>query len=300
MGRILSQYPTLGYIHEPLNRNIAKSYPGMFSVDVPTWYLYVTEENEGAYIEAFRRLMDFRYDIGAAVRRLGLADQTSTDYSDAEQSMLREYVRFLNCRLSHAIPLIKDPFAVMSLPWLVRRFGARPVVMIRHPAAFVASVRRQGGGFRLKNVLEQPLLMRDHPIPPYAGYTVTEIDQLDNHDVRKIAFGWRYIYSVVARYRAKNPVWLFVKHEDLARDPVNGFLQMFQTLGLRWSTEIERRIKAEAVEWRTSNPAATGVNNSATGNKLQGWKQHLSAAEIGHVRAISEDVASLFYNDDDW
>ncbi len=60
-----------------------------------------------------------------------------------------------------ATPLVKDPIALFSAEWLAATFDMRVLVMIRHPAAFAASIRRRGWRHRFADFLEQPLLMRD-------------------------------------------------------------------------------------------------------------------------------------------
>jgi hypothetical protein len=267
----------------------------MLSVDVATWYLYITSDNEEGYIQAFQRLMDFRYDMDAAVRRLGLEGQSFSGKTEAERNVLRQHSAFMNYKLHKATPLIKDPFALVSLPWFVRRFNARPVVMIRHPAAFVASLKRQGWGFRLKNILDQPFLMRDHPVMPSPMFSsVDEVDALDNRDVRKIAFGWRYLYGVVACYRDTYPEWHFIRHEDLSSDPLGGFARLFQALDLAWSASIEMHIKAETMSHEAD------VHGRGHKRFTQGWRQHLNKEDIASIRAVTEDVASLYYCDEDW
>jgi hypothetical protein len=59
------------------------------------------------------------------------------------------------------VPLIKDPIALFAAEWLADVFGVRVVVLIRHPAAFAASLKRLNWTHPFGDFLAQPLFMRD-------------------------------------------------------------------------------------------------------------------------------------------
>lgn len=41
-------------------------------------------------------------------------------------------------------PLVKDPFALFSAEWFADNFDAEVIVIVRHPAAVVSSIKRLG------------------------------------------------------------------------------------------------------------------------------------------------------------
>jgi hypothetical protein len=61
--------------------------------------------------------------------------------------------------------LIKDPFAVFSTAWFARKLNFKVVIAVRHPLAFVSSLKRLNWPFDFQDLLDQPLLMRDHLEP---------------------------------------------------------------------------------------------------------------------------------------
>jgi hypothetical protein len=67
VGNILGFAPNTGYVHEPFNR--AKR-PGVCRVVMPTNYVYVTAENEAAYLPSLTDTLGWRYALGPAVRAL--------------------------------------------------------------------------------------------------------------------------------------------------------------------------------------------------------------------------------------
>ena len=62
---MLALSPRIGLIHEPFS---PITPPGISSAPFDRFFRYVTEENEGPYVEPFERLLEFRYGLGAAAR----------------------------------------------------------------------------------------------------------------------------------------------------------------------------------------------------------------------------------------
>ncbi|MFO7950790.1 MAG: hypothetical protein R6U36_10530 [Candidatus Fermentibacteraceae bacterium] len=60
-------------------------------------------------------------------------------------------------------PLFKDPIALMSAEWVADRFDARVVISVRHPAAYVNSVRRLDWRTPVEDFTEQPRLLESLP-----------------------------------------------------------------------------------------------------------------------------------------
>jgi len=55
--------------------------------------------------------------------------------------------------------IIKDPIAIMSTEWIYMNYNIDIVVLIRHPAAFVASLKVKNWQYDFNNYLNQPILM---------------------------------------------------------------------------------------------------------------------------------------------
>jgi hypothetical protein len=176
--------------------------------------------------------------------------------------------------------LIKDPIAVFSAGWLSSRFGMRPVVLIRHPAAFAASLKTARWTHPFKHFLRQPLLMA-HRLEPFAEqimrFAHTEHDIID-----QAALLWTLIYTAVLDYQQRVPQWLYVRHEDLARDPVAGFRGLFETLDLEFCEATERVIQQRRR------------------HDLNRWGAVLTPADVDRVRAAVHAVSARFYGDEEW
>ncbi len=287
VGKMLAANPRTAYISEPLN---VWHRPGVLGAPVEKWYTYLCEENESAYLPAFRQTLAFRYGLGREMRAL-------RSRKDALR-MARDFGIFLRGRLFRQRPLLKDPFAVFSMPWFASRLGCRVVVTVRHPAAFASSLKRLNWPFDFRDLLAQPLLMRDWLEEDRAAMEAMPADDL----VGQAALLWRMIYRVVARTRDLLPSLVVVRHEDLSRDPVPGYRALYAALGLDFTPRVERAIlNASSSEnpKELSKKKVHAVKLDSRAN-LDNWKKRLEAADILRIRQACEDVAASFYSDSDW
>ncbi len=294
---MLELAPGTGYIHEPFN---PEGEPGIGNPDFP-WFAYVTRENEEKFYPHIRNILNFRFDIASAVKMLGLeAGRLPREYLAPEIAALENYVDFVKHYADKSCPLVKDPIALLGAEWLASRFDMRVVVMIRHPSAFVSSLKRLGWNFRHSTFLSQPLLMRDY-LEPFRG----EIEEFASGEpdlVESAALAWKCFYYIVDKYRDKHPDWVFLRHEDISAAPVEGYKDLFQRLNLEYTPQIEGEIRAHSessnpAEWRQGEYQNVKLDSRAA---AVNWKKKLSGTEVGRIRVITGDVAGLFYGDAEW
>ena len=291
VGKMLTAGGQAGYISEPFN---LLHRTGVFRAKVTHWYTYVCEENEEDYLASLRETLAFRYHIWSEIKSL-------RSFKDGGR-MLRDGWAFLQGRLRAQRPLVKDPFAVFSIPWFIERLGSQVVVTVRHPAAFASSLLRLDWPFQIEDLLAQPLLMRDW-LSPYRE----EMEALRKAPDDILAQGcllWRMIYNVVAEMRNKYAadVLRVVRHEDLSLDPVGGFRDLYTMLGLQFGPAVEGQIlKSSSVE----NPQelsrkrvhATQLDSKAN---LENWKRRLTPEQIKRVRQHTEQAAQVYYPELSW
>src|SRR5439155_20878456 len=113
--------------------------------------------------------------------------------------LAREYGRSLRSRLLGARPLVKDPDALFSAPWLEQTFDMDPVVTIRHPAAVVGSMKRLNWNFEFEWWAEQEPFIRD-----LAGPFAEDILSFARNRPSLVQGGilyWNVVYDVVSRFR---------------------------------------------------------------------------------------------------
>lgn len=287
VGKMLAVSPQAAYISEPLN---VWHRPGVLGAPVSKWYTLVCEENEARYLPAFRELLGFRYGLWREMRSL----RSRKDFL----RMGRDFSIFTRGRLLRQRPLIKDPFAVFSAPWFAERLGCQVVVTVRHPAGFVSSLKRLEWLFNFQDLLDQPLLMQ-----AYLEADRVAMESISTDDIiAQAALLWRMVYRVVARMMKLHPSFIVVRHEDLSRDPVSGYRDLYSALNLDFTPKVEQTILNSS---SSENPAELSkkkvhaVKMDSRAN-LDNWKNRLSADETTRIRELTGKVAKLFYSDEEW
>jgi hypothetical protein len=289
VGRMLALSPGVAYLHEPFS---PRRWPGWLRRPPPHWFLYVCRENESAYAPLAEDVLALRYPA-ASLLKVRNARQA---FQVAEEAPFSIWQRRRGAR-----PLVKDPIALMMAEWLADRFGAMPVVLIRHPAAFVGSLKRlDWPPFDFRNWAEQPLLLRDLA-RPYES-RIREFARRAPGLIEGAILMWNVMHHVIRGYRDRHPDWAFVRHEDLAEEPVKGFRDLFERLDLTWDRTAERVIvRTSTDESRAEVPAylhRTVRRNSRAARWT--WTDRLSAEERARVREGTAEVAAAFYGDEDW
>lgn len=287
VGKMLAADADTAYVSEPLN---VLHRPGVFRVPVKRWYLYINRENEADYLPAFQELLDFDYHTLAEIRSI-------RSYKDFLR-MLRDFGIFYIGSMHGQRPLLKDPFAVFSAPWFAERLGCRVVITLRHPAAFVSSLKRLNWSFDFRDLLEQPLLMRDH-----LGQDRAEMQAMQAGDILgQAALLWRMIYRVVHEMRAGGADYILARHEDLSLDPVPGFKDLYQRLGMEFTPHVEQMVLRSSGSGNPGELSKNKVHSVKLDSRLNlgNWKKRLTAAEIARIRRMTEDVSHLYYSDEEW
>ncbi|MBI4755593.1 MAG: sulfotransferase [Betaproteobacteria bacterium] len=291
VGRMLAAAPRVAYIHEPFNPELEH---GSCRARFDHWFTYVCDENEGEYYRALSDTVRHRYRLGAG---LGMARRPA--------DVGRQFKTYVSCvgrRLAGATPLLKDPIALFSAPWLHARFAADPVVMIRHPAAFAASLKVKNWTHPFSHFLSQPLLMRD-VLGPFEK-EIVEFSETQKDIIDQAALLWKLIHWMILEYRRMHPEWIYVRHEDLSRDPMGGFRSLFDRLGLEFSAKAAQVIREHSLRpSRNGARAGRGGTEDLVRDSVQNietWKKRLTGAEIGRLRSQVSEVSREFYSEEEW
>ncbi len=289
LGRMLAGSNEVGLIEEPFNRKWRRE--GVLAADIDYWFQYVCEENAAAFRPALADTLAFRYQWRREIRRL-------RSVRDGGR-MLRDMARFSYHRWRGSRPLMRDPIAVFSTDWLSSAFDMDVVVLIRHPAAFANSLKRRGWRFDFRNFLGQPLLLRDLA-QPFEADIRAQVDR-PGDIIEQAGLLWRIIYSTIADYQQKGRPWVFVRHEDLSRSPIEGYAQLFARLGLAYTDACQRRIRRYAhARGVKRSPDRTHQLRRESAAVTTEWKGELTEADIGRLRASLAGADHLFYAERDW
>ena len=286
-GKMLAADTDTAYISEPLN---VLHRPGVFKAKVTRWYQYICEENQQEFLPAYHSLLEFEYHLWDEIRSL----RSRKDFL----RMGRDFMIFYHALERGQRALLKDPFAVFSAPWFANCLNCRVVITIRHPAAFASSLQRLGWSFDFKDFLDQPLLMRDHLELYREQMLAVEADDV----IGQAALLWKMIYSVVRKFQQSNTEWFVVRHEDISRDPINQYRDLYAGLGLEFTKRIEKLILDSS---SSENPGESSLKNKYSVKldsvaNIKNWKKRLEAQVIHRIRDITAETADYYYPAESW
>jgi hypothetical protein len=296
VGKLLLASGALTYINEPLNPDHPPGRsPGVLDASVERHYQYISERNEAGWLAPFAETLALRYHMGAELRR------NRSPYDLAR--MARYASSFLAGRLLGRRALLVDPYALLASGWLADRFGCRVVVVVRDPAAMVASWKRLGWTTDLAELLEQPALMRDWLEPFRADMEAVAATPGDL--AGRVGTLWRLLHLVAAEQARRHPGIRIVRYEDLAADPLPSFADLYTWLGLDFGERARRAVvhsttgsaQRRAHRWSLSRSglSKTGFRPMDSRANLVAWRRQLDDEELARVRALTAEVAARWY-----
>ncbi len=200
-------------------------------------------------------------------------------------------------------PLLKDPIALMSAEWIAEEYNAAVIVMVRHPGAYINSVRRLNWRTPVEDFLHQEHLMADLPsdLQSQIRERAASRPEPDHYLLEDAALCWRVFHTVVDRYRRDHPEWKTVRHEYLCQNYLSGFRDIYRFADLTWSAEVESEINSLCC---SLNPVTQGTSihefRQDSASLAHAWKNSFSDDEIKTIKRITSPVWELFYEEDSW
>lgn len=286
-GKILSLPLEVDYIHEPFNPRCGM--PG-----ISQGYRYVRPGLDTEETKRFHALAEtiFSYDLQLA----GRVSEKDPWLKRATKRIVGStgpfYLRLAKSNPFHKAAVIKDPTAGLLSEYLYLHFDVKPVIVVKHPTSFIASLKRVDWWPGYSKLDNQQHLIEDY---------FHDDDDFVNRDWSDPVLGaaafWRAIYKVLLAQASKYPDWEVVTHERLSRDPVSTFRQLYEVLGLPWHSSVERKI-LQLTRGNRSAEARSGAvqdfrRNSAGIFEMR--RDSLSLEERKEIFEIVEDVALQIY-----
>lgn len=281
----MSLSPSVGYIHEPFNPRHATRFCG---ARFDRWFQYVCDENEHLYLKSMESFLDFKFHFFKELK-------SAKSLNDIGK-LTTDHAHFTANQLLKKRALVKDPIALFSVDWLAKRFNMDVVMLVRHPAAFAGSLKQAGWTHPFNHFLDQPLLM-DHHLSQYKS-EIEEYSIVEKDVVSQAILLWNLINHMILKYQDNNPDWLFIKHEDLSRDPLTEFPKIYNRLGLNFSTSVEEKMKEYCFPNLNGVDSVPLKRNSKS--NISNWKKQLTQDEICRIKDKTYEVASKFYTEEDW
>ncbi|QHS23496.1 sulfotransferase family protein [Virgibacillus sp. MSP4-1] len=290
IGQMLSISSKVDYLYEPFN-------PRHGLEDINKHYLYLKNgmPNENEY----RRLVN-NFLAGKSYFKSTLdLNQKDPYLNKIVKKVLKSkpnlyYIKSKYNPLSDTI-LIKDPIASFMSEWLVQNFGFKVIVIVRHPAAFVASLKRVNWNFDFQRFFNQKHLMDDY-LKDVLDYRISDLTKTERDSIL-----WVCIHKVLFDFIDNNPNFIVVRHEDISLNPIEQFRELYRELGIPFNDHITKTIK----KYTSSDivvPDMETINelkrNSAS--NVKSWKNSLSYEEIETVKKLTNGYWQRYYKNYDW
>lgn len=290
VGKMLNEETETTYIFEPFNIENSEpchSYPLQF------WFTYLAgldQESRDQCLSALVQSLTYKYQPP-------LADNYVWHYA-GRVKLRRSWANFQK-RSQHLRPLVKDPIALFSAPLLSQAFGMQVVCMIRHPLAFVSSIKKWQWTFPFDHFLNQPKLIEElfpEEKEQIEKFAATEFDY-----VKQATFLWILFHKVIKQYQQDHPTWIFKRHEDLVLDPLTEYKHLYEVLNLSYTDQVQAKISAftdlsnkNVTEHDTQSPSFKKRNSTQI---LYAWQKRLEPDEINYVLEQTGDLKKEFYPD---
>ncbi len=188
----------------------------------------------------------------------------------------RTYSRYGASRASAPWPwahtIIKDPFALLSVPTIAQVTGAVPVVVYRHPGAVLASYRRMGWTADVEEM--RTLRGLDAAAP-------------DNDAAAMVEF-WSFLHECVLEWLHRVPTAVLVSHAELTLGGDRAVRAVMHACGLVPGSHGDHEPSVGAPE----QPRIGQLHgfDRAPGEVASGWRERLDPNEVEHVEVSTSEI----------
>jgi hypothetical protein len=287
VGKILSMPLEVDYIHEPFNPYVG--IPGMNRINP-----YVRPSIDTKEAEDFHSLTQSIFDYNFSLRNhIPTKDSLSLKITKGILGARGPfYLRLAKLNPFHKTAIIKDPIGKLLSEYLYLHFNAKPIILIKHPTSYIASLKRVNWWPDLSTLAIQPELVQD-----YFADEVDFLNQNFDNPILEAASVWRAMYKVLLSQASKYPDWQIITHEELCKSPVTVFKDVYYKCDLPWSESIENKI-IKLTQSR-STEAKKGLVQDFNRNSADIFKMRrnsLNIEERKQIFDIVQDVALKIYS----
>jgi len=279
VGNVISSNTKVDNIIEPLNLNRIKRFK---RIELDYWYPRIDESSPENLKSEIVKLMGYYL-------KTSYKNVFSDVFEQYEGHNLLQSAKKRWRRSGKPVKMLKDPTAIFCVPWLVSEFKLKPVILIRHPAAYALSIKEKNWWFNFENFSKQPLFFSEELQPLEAEVLAFQERETKKDIIENAALLWKVFYTQVLMYQKNYPEWFYITHEELSLDPVFNFERLFDYLELEFNTSVKRYI----TESTQSNVSGEFKRDSAE-NTLK-WQKKLSEQEKTHIFNITHSVSDHFY-----
>lgn len=181
--------------------------------------------------------------------------------------------------------VVKDPFAMLSVPTITAVTGARGVQLYRHPGAVLASYRRMGWRGDVEEMA--PFLAAASG----AGDAVAELwasDHAKLSDTDAMGLFWSVLTTLALDDMARNPSTVMVAHHELAAGGEAAATRLFEALGLEISELTRATLNQGGTSQRSESQLHRFDRNPA--EVAEAWKKHVSEDDVARIEFVTAPV----------
>jgi hypothetical protein len=203
------------------------------------------------------------------------------------------YSRYGRRQWAAALPwtrlVMKDPFAVLSIPAVAAVTGARPVLVYRHPGAILASFRRMGWGIDLDELQISVAAYRadaraDDPV-------IDDLPATDSvSEPEAMGLYWSAVHAMALADLDRSPGTIVVSHQEIAGGGVSAAHRLFGVLGLEWGPRTDAELAAEAAATRPVDSTELHNFNRSPQQVAEEWRARLSDADTETIEAVTAPI----------
>ncbi len=294
VGNMIALSPEVQYVPESFKPNGLLRHHRLLS----NWFQQFEMGESGRFAERLDRVFRGKFSIFEALSLFNPEGRFDLLNSPARLKFYRDCKwNYLTGRWNLR-PLLKDPIALFSAEWLSQDFDSQNIILIRHPAAFVSSLLRLNWRFDFQNFLNQPRVM-EKIIAPFEE----KIRNFSGDFLEEACLLWSCLHFVIQKYREIYPNWIFIRHEDISRNPLAEFERLFQKLDVDFSVEIRREVMKFSASENPKEVQKSGqihqLKRDSRAN-IKNWKRRLTIEQIERIRKLTSEVSDVFYGEDDW
>jgi len=296
LGRMLSAGPGTRFIYQPFNGSVTSRPEALhWPFGKHEKFSWVCTANEGAFIRPVSRMLKPAIPVLYPLVELRRAI-LFRDLGTPASRFRKNAVDIIGSRLRNDRPVIGDPGGIFVATWLTERFGVEAIALHRHPAAIAAGYKRMGWAEDLGEITRQPLLMAG-PLAPKAEWLHQTVDrQMSGElDWLDVAVAWWVVFEQLVR--SQRHVLHEVFFEDIAADPLRGIHDLYDRLGLRWTSSTADHIARHTQGKNETLGNQTHVLVRDTRSLANAWRHRLDSAEIVRVRELVEPHVDTTWQD---
>lgn len=299
VGKVLAQPKQIFNIGEPFLHCVGADH---------LYPYYRTENRKGVRYDdllqsilEYEKILQYRvnkweWSLGGLRRRI-LGSRSTLEYIRAWWA---NRIQGQNGRL-----LLKEPHGLLLTFSAVRDLDCQVIVLVRHPAGQVSSYLSlgwEGCHNRPGSLLDQSKLIEDH-----LEWLPAALSGTERALVEELGLMWRALYDVFLDYLDEigdADELRVVRHEDICRDPLGSFSELYEWADLPWTRTVEdtisRLTNAKNPVDHSGSQAHPHDHHRDSAALVDIWKHRLSSDQIQCLRDVTCPVSSHFYDRSDW